>query len=102
MHFNAIKSCLLAIVLTNIRGRSLPSTLKPRFEEDGTKTCISNYYVNGDVCTECPAGYYGVNCSFPCPPTTYGSNCAEQCSCSSTSCHHVYGCKVTEGIIYID
>ncbi|XP_078341640.1 uncharacterized protein LOC111108070 isoform X2 [Crassostrea virginica] len=96
MHFNAPKRCLLAIVFTNIRGMSLPSTLKPRLEEDGTKTCLSDYYLNGDVCTACPAGYYGVNCSFPCPPTTYGSNCAEQCSCSNTSCHHVYGCNVTE------
>nr|XP_022302681.1 protein draper-like [Crassostrea virginica] len=95
MHFNANKSCLLAIIFTNIRGSSLPSTLKPRFEEDGTKTCLSNYQLNGDVCTECPAGYYDVNCSVPCPPPTYGSNCAEQCSCSSISCHHVYGCNVT-------
>ena len=45
----------------------------------------------------CPAGYYGDNCSLPCPPRTYEGNCAEQCSCSSTSCHHVYGCNVTEG-----
>ncbi|XP_078341586.1 uncharacterized protein LOC144627738 isoform X2 [Crassostrea virginica] len=94
MHFNTTKNCLLAIVFTNIRGSSLPSTLKPRFEKNGTMTCVSNYYLNGDVCTECPAGYYRFNCSSPCPPTTYGSNCAEQCSCSSASCHHVFGCNV--------
>ena len=50
---------------------------------------------------ECPVGYYRDNCSLPCPPTTYGIYCAEHCSCSSTSCHHVYGCTVTEGIIYL-
>ncbi|XP_078341817.1 uncharacterized protein LOC111106290 isoform X2 [Crassostrea virginica] len=43
---------------------------------------------------ECPAGYYGDNCSFPCPALSYGSGCAEQCSCSSESCHHVYGCNI--------
>ena len=46
---------------------------------------------------ECPAGYYGDNCSFPCPALSYGSGCAEQCSCSSESCHHVYGCNINTG-----
>ena len=46
---------------------------------------------------ECPAGYYEDDYSLPCPPPTYGGNCAEQCSCSSTSCHHVYGCNEPAG-----
>ena len=46
---------------------------------------------------ECPPGYYGDNCSFPCPALSYGSGCVEQCSCSSESCHHVYGCNINTG-----
>ena len=46
---------------------------------------------------ECPVGYYGVDCSVPCPLPTYGRFCAEHCSCSSASCHHVYGCNETAG-----
>nr|XP_022296797.1 multiple epidermal growth factor-like domains protein 6 isoform X2 [Crassostrea virginica] len=96
MHLNSIKSCLLAIVFTHIQGRSMPSTHKPILAKDGTKECFPYYYLNGDICTECPPGYYDDDCSLPCPPPTYGRNCAEQCSCSSASCHHVYGCNVIE------
>lgn len=46
---------------------------------------------------ECPVGYYGDNCSLHCPPLTYGNHCAEYCSCSSTLCHHVYGCNIKTG-----
>ena len=99
-----------------------------RLEENGTMSCLSGYYLNGDICTgmtinfcyqsisfqwrnfntllftnnvyflECPAGYYGVNCSIHCSPQTYGINCDKECSCSSASCHHVYGCNVIEGL----
>nr|XP_022296796.1 cell death abnormality protein 1-like isoform X1 [Crassostrea virginica] len=73
----------------------MPSTHKPKLTNNGTKECFPNYYLNGDICTECPLGYYDVNCSLPCPPPTYGRCCAEHCSCSSASCHHVYGCNET-------
>nr|XP_022296798.1 platelet endothelial aggregation receptor 1-like isoform X3 [Crassostrea virginica] len=95
MHFNSIKSCLLAIVFTHIRGRNMPRTHRPKLTKDGTKECFPYHYLNGDICTECPVGYYDDDCSLPCPTPTYGRNCAEQCSCFSASCHHVYGCNET-------
>ena len=29
-----------------------------RLEEDGTKTCLSDYYLNGDVCTGMPINFF--------------------------------------------
>ncbi|XP_052677351.1 uncharacterized protein LOC128158523 [Crassostrea angulata] len=55
--------------------------------------CSINYYQDGDVCTECPAGYYGVNCIQICPPLYYGILCLQKCDCST--CHHVHGCIST-------
>lgn len=41
---------------------------------------------------ECPAGYYGTNCSKVCLASYYGIRCVTKCECSP--CHHVYGCML--------
>nr|XP_034304594.1 uncharacterized protein LOC117682008 [Crassostrea gigas] len=60
---------------------------------DRTLECFTNYYNDGNGCKECPAGYYGDNCSVVCPSPKYGILCAQQCDC--LPCHHVYGCPST-------
>ncbi|XP_052677353.1 uncharacterized protein LOC128158524 [Crassostrea angulata] len=55
--------------------------------------CATNYYKDGNVCRECPAGYYGDNCTVVCPPSSYGTLCLHKCDC--LPCHHVYGCSST-------
>lgn len=42
---------------------------------------------------ECPAGYFGFNCSLECNAPSYGLGCVERCKCDP--CHHVYGCDLT-------
>ncbi|XP_078309944.1 uncharacterized protein LOC111108077 [Crassostrea virginica] len=98
MNFNIAKSFLLPVVLTFIRGKGLHSTHKSELTEEETRECLTNYYFNGKVCTDCPVGYFGDNCSSACPAPTYGDGCVETCSCSRASCHHVYGCIVTKAI----
>ena len=45
--------------------------------------------------TDCPPGLAGDNCSDPCPYPRYGALCNDTCDCSSSLCHHVYGCNIT-------
>ncbi|XP_056001708.1 multiple epidermal growth factor-like domains protein 10 [Ostrea edulis] len=42
---------------------------------DGSPECCENYYNVGNVCRECPPGYYGNSCSSPCPTPLYGMGC---------------------------
>lgn len=39
---------------------------------------------------DCPAGFYGTNCSEVCPTPYYGNGCIKKCECSP--CHHIHGC----------
>lgn len=41
---------------------------------------------------ECPAGYFGLNCSQTCVFPSYGINCSEICNIHCLICHHVQGC----------
>nr|XP_034304590.1 multiple epidermal growth factor-like domains protein 10 isoform X2 [Crassostrea gigas] len=55
--------------------------------------CVTNFCKDGNDCKECPAGYYGDNCSAVCPPSHYGIRCVQKCDC--LPCHRVYGCFST-------
>lgn len=44
----------------------------------------------------CPAGYYGINCSYVCSTSYYGIGCTTKCECSP--CHHIFGCMLTTRI----
>lgn len=61
--------------------------------QDPSEECCVNYYKEGDICKECPAGYYGDYCSEICRYPVYGSLCSKTCTCSP--CHHIYGCNST-------
>ncbi|XP_078341097.1 uncharacterized protein LOC144627576 [Crassostrea virginica] len=87
-------SLLAGIIFTCIFGDSYPSDCN-RTLSNGTVNCCAHYYFNGLICTECPAGLYGRNCSALCPYPYYGVLCNETCSCSKPSCHHAYGCMTT-------
>nr|XP_034305636.1 multiple epidermal growth factor-like domains protein 10 [Crassostrea gigas] len=52
--------------------------------------CLYNQYKDGNICKECPAGYFGYNCSMECDFPNYGIACSKICNCSS--CHHALGC----------
>lgn len=41
-------------------------------------------------CLDCPAGYFGNNCTDKCIHPTFGILCSEICDCSD--CHHIIGC----------
>lgn len=54
----------------------------------------SNYFfMIYTASVECPAGYFGKNCSILCIPPDYGCSCTQQCSCPV--CHHIVGCIFT-------
>lgn len=49
----------------------------------------------------CKVGYYGQNCEDKCPPSYFGQRCKSECNCTENSCHHVYGCELSqEGMSY--
>lgn len=53
-----------------------------------------NYFFNRCILfVECPAGFYGKNCSILCPPPSYGCSCAKTCDCPV--CHYIVGCIFT-------
>uniref|UniRef100_A0A8W8M0P6 Uncharacterized protein n=1 Tax=Magallana gigas TaxID=29159 RepID=A0A8W8M0P6_MAGGI len=45
---------------------------------------------------DCPAGYFGHNCSDMCTQPSYGIQCGQKCNC--TACHHIFGCNLTTEI----
>uniref|UniRef100_A0A8W8M017 Uncharacterized protein n=1 Tax=Magallana gigas TaxID=29159 RepID=A0A8W8M017_MAGGI len=55
--------------------------------------CWYNSYKDGDVCRDCPAGYYGNNCTDKCKHPTFGLLCLETCDCPV--CNHIVGCIST-------
>ncbi|XP_078309735.1 uncharacterized protein LOC144618073 isoform X2 [Crassostrea virginica] len=85
-------SLLAAIICTCIFGECYTSYCN-RTLSNGTVNCCTNFYFNGLICTECPAGLHGNNCLSLCPYPYYGVLCNEMCTCSKLSCHHAYGCK---------
>ncbi|XP_056000571.1 uncharacterized protein LOC125660398 [Ostrea edulis] len=67
-----------------------------RINVDGSPECCDNFYNVGNVCRECPPGYYGNSCSRPCPPPLYGMKCNMRCG-NCSKCSHIYGCdEITE------
>ncbi|XP_062604782.1 scavenger receptor class F member 2-like [Saccostrea cucullata] len=58
--------------------------------------CNANFQKVGDVCIECPPGYFGRECKQSCPPPTYGSLCGEICDCAPSECDPTYGCPDKE------
>lgn len=42
---------------------------------------------------DCPAGYFGKNCTDKCKHPTFGFNCSEKCDCPD--CHYIVGCIST-------
>lgn len=79
------------VVLLILRGQ-LTCSCSNKVIINGTADCCSNFYQDGNVCIECPAGYHGDNCEDMCSLNTYGSGCGQICSC--TPCHHIYGCTL--------
>ncbi|XP_022291883.2 uncharacterized protein LOC111103134 isoform X2 [Crassostrea virginica] len=61
--------------------------------------CCHGYFWDRteNKCFPCMDGYTGVNCSTPCPDSFYGQGCLLSCSCSIDLCHHVYGCRISQG-----
>ncbi|XP_052679505.1 multiple epidermal growth factor-like domains protein 10 [Crassostrea angulata] len=57
-----------------------------------SKNCLINEYKDGNNCKECPAGYFGLNCSQTCVLPSYGIACSERCNTSCLLCHHIKGC----------
>ena len=47
------------------------------------------------IFAECSPGFAGDDCTDPCPYPRYGALCNDTCDCSSSSCHHVFGCNIT-------
>ncbi|XP_062604791.1 multiple epidermal growth factor-like domains protein 10 [Saccostrea cucullata] len=54
--------------------------------------CNTNYYKVGDVCEDCPPGYFGLKCMLRCPPPLYGKLCGKICDCEPNECNPTYGC----------
>lgn len=53
-----------------------------------------NWYLSSFVHSEdCPAGYFGYNCTDKCKHPTFGFLCLQSCHCPV--CHHVVGCVST-------
>lgn len=57
-----------------------------------SNNCLLNEYKDGNTCKECPAGYFGLNCSQTCVLPSYGIACSETCNITCLICHHVQGC----------
>ncbi|XP_062612381.1 multiple epidermal growth factor-like domains protein 10 isoform X2 [Saccostrea cucullata] len=45
----------------------------------GPGSCCAGYFLDNNICTECPPGTYGGNCSEECPEGNYGSGCKKFC-----------------------
>ncbi|XP_062617754.1 uncharacterized protein LOC134279373 isoform X2 [Saccostrea cucullata] len=58
----------------------------------GTGICCSGYFFKDNICTECPPGTYGHNCSEECSEGRYGRKCKEKCpeECAR-SCNKITG-----------
>nr|XP_034307811.1 uncharacterized protein LOC105323993 [Crassostrea gigas] len=87
----------LAVAIPLLMTLNLNYVIKRAFAGEHHKCPINNYHDgDGDYCIECPAGYFGVNCTNICPPLYYGIMCLQKCDCST--CHHVQGCISTTRI----
>uniref|UniRef100_A0A8W8LX44 Uncharacterized protein n=1 Tax=Magallana gigas TaxID=29159 RepID=A0A8W8LX44_MAGGI len=71
-----------------------------QYHKNVSDDCIYNFFLNGTVCQECPAWYFGKNCSMQCIPPDYGCSCTQQCSCPV--CHHILGCIFTTKSVSTD
>ncbi|XP_062601838.1 multiple epidermal growth factor-like domains protein 10 isoform X1 [Saccostrea cucullata] len=45
-----------------------------------------------EKCTECEAGFSGINCIRKCLYPSYGLKCKQKCACSNDSCDFISGC----------
>ncbi|XP_052679865.1 uncharacterized protein LOC128160570 [Crassostrea angulata] len=88
-------ACGFTVAIPLLMTLNLNYVIKRAFAGEHHKCPINNYH-DGDYCIECPAGYFGVNCTNICPPLYYGIMCLQKCDCST--CHHVQGCISTTRI----
>ncbi|XP_078314240.1 uncharacterized protein LOC111103134 isoform X1 [Crassostrea virginica] len=70
------------------------SQIENRYRHFSSLHKLKTYIVIFQACMD---GYTGVNCSTPCPDSFYGQGCLLSCSCSIDLCHHVYGCRISQG-----
>lgn len=57
--------------------------------------CCYGYILSqdGTRCEACPAGYFGIDCTYTCPRGYYGIRCNSKCNCrDSENCDNVIGC----------
>ncbi|XP_062612382.1 uncharacterized protein LOC134274141 isoform X3 [Saccostrea cucullata] len=45
----------------------------------GSGKCCPGYFLYKDLCTECPSGTQGINCSRTCSEGYYGKGCKKEC-----------------------
>lgn len=43
--------------------------------------------------SDCPPGFFAVNCSRKCLYPYYGATCNQSCRCNKTHCNFVDGCE---------
>ena len=72
------------------------SQIENRYRHFSSLHKLKTYIVIFQACMD---GYTGVNCSTPCPDSFYGQGCLLSCSCSIDLCHHVYGCRISQGLL---
>lgn len=48
-----------------------------------------------EICVDCSAGYYWINCSKMCEYPTFGKKCSQQCGCEKQLCNFELGCPET-------
>ncbi|XP_062568298.1 multiple epidermal growth factor-like domains protein 10 [Saccostrea cucullata] len=65
-------------------------------DQSGRLNCCTNFYIYNGECRECPAGFFGENCSRQCGYPFYGTLCQNKCQCDNITCDRVMGCiKIT-------
>lgn len=62
---------------------------------------VQFFLISINLCSVCPAGYFGKFCSHICPSGTFGPKCGGKCApeCTNEKCDHVKGCQRTTNYI---
>ncbi|XP_022336913.2 uncharacterized protein LOC111133108 isoform X2 [Crassostrea virginica] len=58
--------------------------------------CVDHYKDEDGICTECPFGTFGINCTSPCPTGYFGKICQSVCKCTASECDAKNGCSLPE------